>query len=312
MRRKRVKASSLQQQLAQQIIDHIRRHDLPKGHHLPEEALAQELEVSRSPVRNALGLLAGRGILSRHVNRGFFLAHAAGELAPDGEGSGEAGEEALYLQIARDLFTGRLDGQVSEADILRRYGTTRSRVLRPLLRLCEEGLARRSPGRGWTFLPTLNSPESHDQSYRFRIAVEPSGILEPNFTPDPGRFARTRRAHLELLSSNIAQVPGSRLFAIDAEFHEMVAACSSNIFILQAVRQQNRLRRLVEYDTYRDPERTLNSCREHLGVLDALLSGDREWAAQLLRRHLEVSRDFRPSFVQTEPFHRPQTPKSDG
>jgi DNA-binding GntR family transcriptional regulator len=31
------------------------------------------------------------------------------------------------------------------------------------------------------------------------------------------------------------------------------------------------------------------SVREHLGILDALESGDRQWAASMLRRHIELA-----------------------
>jgi DNA-binding GntR family transcriptional regulator len=97
MGRERVTASSLQQLLMQQIIAHICRNDLPKGQHLAEETLAQELDVSRSPVRRALGLLVDRGVVSRRASHGFFLARPAAELVAGGEHAAEVEDEVLYL-----------------------------------------------------------------------------------------------------------------------------------------------------------------------------------------------------------------------
>jgi DNA-binding GntR family transcriptional regulator len=37
------------------------------------------------------------------------------------------------------------------------------------------------------------------------------------------------------------------------------------------------------------------SVREHLEVLDALEAGDREWAAQLLRRHIAGAARVKPN-----------------
>ena len=47
-----------------------------------------------------------------------------------------------------------------------------------------------------------------------------------------------------------------------------------------------------------DPERMVQSCREHLAILDALEAGDRKRAADLMRKHIEVSRDVPPNFVE--------------
>jgi DNA-binding FadR family transcriptional regulator len=45
----------------------------------------------------------------------------------------------------------------------------------------------------------------------------------------------------------------------------------------------------VSYQWVYGPERAIDSCREHIAILDALESGDHLWASNLLRRHLEIS-----------------------
>ena len=80
-----------------------------------------------------------------------------------------------------------------------------------------------------------------------------------------------------------------RFFESNAQFHELLAAASGNTYILQAVQQQNRLRRLTEFHSVNNVERVKVSCREHLAILDALEQGDNEWASTLLHRHLEVA-----------------------
>lgn len=53
-----------------------------------------------------------------------------------------------------------------------------------------------------------------------------------------------------------------RFFAINAGFHAMLAACSGNRFLLQAMEAQNALRRLTEYADYGELEADalLKSC----------------------------------------------------
>src|SRR5581483_5524409 len=60
--------------LAQLILERCGQSALSHGERLPtERTLAAELGVSRSSVRNALGLLEADGHVSREVGRGTFL-----------------------------------------------------------------------------------------------------------------------------------------------------------------------------------------------------------------------------------------------
>jgi DNA-binding GntR family transcriptional regulator len=69
----------------------------------------------------------------------------------------------------------------------------------------------------------------------------------------------------------------------------MLARFSGNRYILQAVQQQNQLRRLEEHAAFYRDARFANSGSEHLQIIEALEAGDQEWASQLMRRHLKTS-----------------------
>jgi DNA-binding GntR family transcriptional regulator len=282
-----VQVNDFQAGLASQIVAYIRSKALPTGSHLPEHALSEHFNVSRTPVRAALSLLAGQGVIEHRRNRGYFTRREAAGLGPATMPASD--EEKIYLQIASDRMRRQLPDQVSEADLLRRYGTARSVLSRALQRLVREGLVEKRPGRGWNFAQVLNSRQAHDESFRFRLAIEPAAVLEPNFKLDEERAARCRVAHQALESGSLREISAIELFEMNAEFHELVAAASGNQFFLQAVQQQNRLRRFVSYQWVYGPERAIDSCREHIAILDALESGDHLWASNLLRRHLEIS-----------------------
>lgn len=287
-----VQVNDFQARLAGQIVAYIRTKALPTGSHLPEQALSRRFHVSRTPVRAALSLLADQGVIEHRRNRGYFTRQDASGL--DAATVPESDEERIYLRIANDRMTRELPDQVSEADLLRRYGAARSVLSRALQRLVREGLVEKRPGRGWTFAPVLDSEEAHDASYRFRLAIEPAALLEPGFKLDEARAARSRAAQEALVSGSYQEITAIDLFEINAEFHELLADASGNQFFLQAVKQQNRLRRFVNYQWIYGPERAIETCREHIAIMDALESGDRFWASNLMRRHLEVSSVLKP------------------
>jgi DNA-binding GntR family transcriptional regulator len=284
--------------LARRILRLLREADHPAGWQLKEQWLAGQLDVSRSPIRSALRLLADRGIVTAVPNQGCFLAAASrdlngalGEIPP-------TDEERLYFTICRDRFAGRIGRSINVTELGRTYGVNRSMVGRVLARLAEEGLVERDTGRGWSFLPSLDSPEVYEESYRFRMQIEPAAILDPGFRPDPAKFEELRKAHEDLLAGSVRTDPFPRLVEIDVEFHETMGRCSGNRFLLQAIQQQSRLRRMTEFQFRADRERMAQSCSEHLAILDSLEAGDRERAAELMREHIRVSRDLLPTFAQ--------------
>jgi len=204
-------------------------------------------------------------------------------------------DEALYESLIRDRVEGTLKEVESEADLLRRYTASRSVLNRVLTRLSREGIVARNQGYGWRFLPTLNTERAHDESYRFRLLIEPAGLLEPTYEVNPARLRRAREAHEELLAGS-GRRQTTDMFEMNADFHEMLAEFSGNRFIVQAVRQQNNLRRLLEYRGFRDVERIRASCEEHLEIIEALEDDDRIWASRLLERHLSVASTLKLAF----------------
>lgn len=276
----------------------VREADRPAGWQLKEQWLAGNLNVSRSPVRAALRLLAGLGIVTTVPNQGCFLAAPARDLKDTHYTVPPTEEERLYLQITRDRFAERIGMIINVAELGRRYSVSRSMIDRAIARLTEEGLVERDAGRRWAFLPSLNNPQVYEESYRFRMHIEPAAILDPSFRVEPAKFAEIRNAHEALLAGAVHTDPFQRLVEIDVEFHETIGRCSHNRFILQAIQQQSRLRRMTEFQFRADRGRMAQSCAEHLAILDALEAGNRERAADLMRLHIRISRDLLPNFVR--------------
>ena len=287
-----MRTNDLHLELSRQIIELCRRDGYPSGKRLTERGLAKVLGVSRSPVRGALKYLASKHVVAAQPGGGYALKRSGAQLEKHIGQVPKATAETVYLQFLKDRFAGDLPDQISEADLMRRYNVPRGVLLKVLHRLSQEGFAHRGQGHGWVFHEVLNNVGRYRQSYEVRLAIEPAAIRSDNFRPAIDRFTRLRELHEAFLSANNKRgKSGIELFDLDAELHETIAASSNNPFFVEIVRHQNQLRRIVEYESFAVNERTDESCEEHINILDALLRDDREWAATLMTRHLELARD---------------------
>ena len=302
----RLRPSRLQIHTAKQIVGLIRQDELTPGFHFREEALAQRLGVSRTSVRAGLRILHQQGLLTARQNRGYTLAKSFGEVDVSLELPASA-DETLYMSIARDRLAGLLPQSATETELMRRYDCGRHLVLAALAALSEEGLVRRGRGREWQFREILNSQEARRQSYELRMMVEPAGLLLAGFQADRNEMSDMRARHVAMMSNG--RILSRRdVFDIDASFHEMLARFSGNEAVLEVIRQQNRLRRLMEYQSYPDAARVWAWSGEHLAVIDSLLDDDRPLASSRLAQHLHnamsQTNDVAPRSRKRKPARR--------
>ena len=270
-------------QLARQIERFIALEPLAPGTPLVERTLAGRFRVSRSPVREALRLLARRGAVASRAGGGFLVRRRPGS-AP--RPLAQSPEEAAYLAIGEDRLSGRLPESISESELRRRYGLTKTRLGAILRRIANEGWIERRPGHGWQFRPILTGGETYDQAYRLRILIEPAALLEPGFRLDGVALRRCLSEQQALIDGAVAHVSPADLFDANTRLHETLAACSGNLFILDALQRINRLRRLMEYRKAVDRQAAARRCREHKTLIQLLLSGQQRAAADFLGLHL--------------------------
>jgi DNA-binding GntR family transcriptional regulator len=281
---------SLSPQLTSRIIDYIRQNDLVSGQHLPSQSLADAFKVSRAPIAAALQRLEAMRIVKSEANRGYFLVKGAKDLnerllSRAAEPEVEP-EEALYFAIAEDRLAGKLPDRVSESELMRHFDVSRSKILKVLHRISDEGWVERLPGNGWEFLATLTSRDSYEQGYQFRASIEPQALLLPTFRVDKEAFRAAREKQQALLDGGFRRLSRAEVFQANSDFHEMLVACAHNDFFLDSLRRVNHLRRLIEYRITVDRSRLPLQCREHLRILKLIEGGSRQDAADYLRTHI--------------------------
>ncbi len=277
--------------IAAQILEWVEAHQLQPSAHLPAQQIADDLQVSRSPVNSALAQLCEKGLVRREKNRGYFLV--ADRIAANHE----LGEQLAlnspdpvsdcYFRIAEDLRLGNFPKHFTEALLRSRYDLTATQVQSLLARISREGWVSKKPGYGWEFSSMLSTPDALLQSYSLRLALEPAALLEPGYALDPKVLAQCRAAEQHLLQGGIATDTADQLHERGVNFHEALVTASANPFFIDTIRRLNRVRRVMSYRSMQDRERYREHCLQHLHILDLLEQGDREAAAQALREHLQ-------------------------
>jgi len=277
--------TALQRRLMHDIAAHLRAEGLGPGAPVNLLALARRFGVSRSPVRAALGRLSLLGVVEMHDGAVRVADPAA--LDPDAPPEPDP-VETLMAAIARERFEGQLPAEVSEADLMRRTGSPRRPLVEALRRMAGLGLVQRKPGHGWRFAEEADA-RATEESYRFRLLVEPGAMREPGYAPDLGWVAEAQAGHRRYLHRRWQPEHAIGFFEMNAAFHRQLVAFSGNRWMVQAIEQQNSLRRLRNWSWRLDDDRVRESCVEHLAVLDALAAGDTRAAAEALHRHIAAT-----------------------
>jgi len=281
----------LQQEIAERLLRMVREDGLEAGAWLNENNAARRLNVSRTPVRAAIDHLARQGLVRRHPNKGVELLSAP-EASADHSANADAVELAM-VKVAQDRHGGRLPDEISELELMRRYELGRPEVQRLMARLADLDMVERKRGYGWRFLHEPRDQSAHDERYRFRLLIEPMVFLEPGFSLEQGWIDEMRARHEQALSQPWRESSAIGFYEMNADFHEGLAAASGNRFMHSAVRRQNQMRRLSNYDWTYGYERVVVNSREHLQMLATIEAGDYQLASALMRSHLQRAMQLR-------------------
>jgi DNA-binding GntR family transcriptional regulator len=280
-------------ELAQRILEIARRDGMPLGARLPEQQLARSCNVSRTPVRAALRLLAEQGVVRHAPDSGFRLIVDLQQV-PVGADLPRGEEQDLATSILRDRAARRLNASVTVAALARRYAVERKTVLKSLNRLSDDGVVEKAPGQSWLFRPLPDGPDAIAESYEFRLVAEPAAILSQGFRVDERMAVQVREAMEVLASLGDRDFDRAEFQRVDVDFHLMIAKGAVNRYLSDALATHLRMRRLPGTYVGVSLFRLRQSLHEHLAILDALEGGHLESAADLMRVHLRASRSQRP------------------
>lgn len=280
--------------LAQKILGEALDRGLVAGDHLPEQTYSEACGVSRTPIRSAFKLLQERDILEWRPEEGYFLAIDSAEDISLNMRALEDAEYSVAHQILSDRADRRIGSIQSVSALVRRYKAPRAAVLNALKVLAKDGIVRQLPGRAWAFQAMVDSANAVEDSFDFRLAMEPSAILAPDFVLDDKRAVLLREQMNGFLNAGEGTATPAGFRRIDVEFHTLIAECSGNRFLRGSLTAHHRLRKASQKMTPTPEFRLRQAMLEHLEILDSLERSQFQLAADQIIVHLRRSRIRKP------------------
>lgn len=279
------------------ILDRIRK--LSPGDRLEvEDKLARECDTSRTTVRAALHQLQVSGLIQRRGSR-WKLRRAVRDSDYPGDPPVEVakvGEAVRYLLEQVGSGNIRPGRRFSERTIARALGCSVSPVREALLSLAPLGLFRKDERRQWEAVEL--DKRQIEELMEFRGLVETYGLGQ---LMQPATLA-SYRPRLEALLERTRRLGGARrvdgqgFSALDIDFHRVLLEAPGN----EIMRERTAfIHALVEFQLRNEKftsERARLGLRQHVGIIEAILAGDRKAARRLLEQHFVTAAETLISF----------------
>lgn len=202
----------IQATIREQVYDILKERTLsgyyPGGTHLSEQQICSELNISRSPVREAIRLLEADGLLTGEANKGVTV-------------------RIFTEKDVRDMY--QVEGLVQNGSI--RFGF--------------KNLDRKQKDR------FRDIRQEFIDAYD---AKDPAGYLE-----------------------------------VSTRFHNLITELSGNELIVGFYRRNGTLCQRFRGISLQDPQRMENSHKEHLRMIEAILSGEQEELMTIMSYHISES-----------------------
>lgn len=196
--------------------------------------------------------------------------------------------EAVYATLKREILDLTLTpgSPLSEADIERRMGASRTPIRESLQRLNAEGLVRLVPRKG-AFVSTISAGDIVGL-FQMREALETYVARAAAGSPRHEQIASLvpeLRAAVAQIGSGTHQEYYALTARMDAFLVDLAAAPRVRAALQQVWEQIYRVRRLAAAA----PGRLLDSVDEHVAIVSAVARGDGEAAAREMAGHVRAS-----------------------
>lgn len=201
--------------------------------------------------------------------------------------------KSLVDQVYEVILDALCDGtfkpgeRLTQEDIAARLNVSRQPVTHALAILKAQGFL--AQGRqGLTV--TAVDPDFFEAIYQFRSAVEPLAVTlaTPRLTKDA--VARGR-ALIERGRKLVDAGDAAAALQADMDFHSFIYEMSGNPLIAETMRLHWRHLRRAMGKVLRHPGMSVSVWKEHSRILEGMIKGDVEGAAELMRRHLVEAYD---------------------
>lgn len=196
--------------------------------------------------------------------------------------------DLIFEQLEEQIATGVLKSgeRLEEAALAEQFGVSRTPVREAFARLDSAGLIEKRPGQRGYF---ASNPSFTVLIEMFEVMAELEGLC--------ARLAARRmseRALAQLQEANeacknaIATSNADVYYQRNVEFHEIIYDGCGNSFLAQETRDIRRRLRSYRRLQLRVRGRMNQSHQEHDAIIQAIIEGDGDKAAQLSRDHVAI------------------------
>lgn len=205
--------------------------------------------------------------------------------------------ELVHERLRQDIVNGvfELGEKISEGQIAEYYGVTKAPIRKAYALLHSEGLVEVRPQSGtYVFKPTRDDLRAICE---LRLALEVEAArLSMRRAPE-----RLRSDMIEICASMqaaLAEADQQRYLALDKDLHLSLLACADSPYLYEIYQSRvssifSALRCRFAHDAAHNDA----SSSEHYQIRDAVLAGDLETLAQVLRKHVRNTEVFYEKWV---------------
>jgi DNA-binding GntR family transcriptional regulator len=197
--------------------------------------------------------------------------------------------ESVYRVLKTDIFEFRLlpGTRFSENEIAGRARVSRTPVREALFRLQREGYLQVHPKSGWSVRPL--DFDLLDALYDLRLVLETAAV-QRLCAGDP-KAALAGLAKVWLVAPRSRLTDGARVARLDEEFHSTLVESAGNPELARVHQSITERIRIVRRLDFTHPERVVYTYLEHGQILRAVLGRRSARAVQLLKSHIEGSKN---------------------
>ncbi len=215
-----------------------------------------------------------------------------------------AKSQSAYEYIKEMILSGELPPKtdISEKQLQAELGISRTPVHEALKRLQDEKFIETYSRKG-TFVTDVTIEIVRDL-YETRLLIEPF-ITRNAVDNAPKEWMEDLRQRLSEEHSLQDRADIHAVMALDTEFHTVIASYCSNSFLRESLGLIYEHDRRIRLKTDRNPAQVRFSQKEHVDILESMLTGNKEKTEQLAREHVIHSRDLTYEslgFIKTELF----------
>ncbi len=213
-------------------------------------------------------------------------------------GSFNRSSDAVYLTLREVILSQALPASTvfTEEDLAGIFGVSRTPVREAVQRLIGEHLLER---RGRRLVVSAMSPVEVLEIYDVRGALDALAARLATVQATPPDIAQLRWIN-EQMQAAVDANDVAESFRLNLEFHDYLARMSRNEFLLVQVRMvQDRVRRFA-HTTFEISGRPEQIIAEHELILEAIIAGDADAAADAANEHIMHSKVIRLAMLEDE------------